>query len=67
MRSIIFDFIVFDGILSYETTPATQLAVGQTRPGILRTLLTPVPTRVHELEERFELLWDAADPDRRIE
>jgi hypothetical protein len=67
MRSIIFDFIVFDGILSYETTPATQLAVGQTRPGILRTLLTPVPTRVHELEERFELLWDAADPDRKIE
>lgn len=67
MRSIIFDFIVFDGTVSYETTPATQLAVGQTRPGILRTLLTPVPTRVHELEERFELLWDAADPDRKIE
>jgi hypothetical protein len=67
MRSIIFDFIVFDGTVSYETTPATQLAVGQTRPGLLRTLIAPVPARVHELEERFELLWDAADPDRTIE
>ena len=67
MRSIIFDFIVFDGSVSYETTPATQLAVGQTRPGLLRTLLAPAPARVHELEERFEQLWDAADPDRKIE
>jgi hypothetical protein len=67
MRSIIFDFIVFDGNVSYETTPATQLAVGQTRAGLLRTLIAPVPARVHELEERFELLWDAADPDRKIE
>jgi hypothetical protein len=67
MRSIIFDFIVFDGTVSYETTPATQLAAGQTRPGLLRTLIAPVPARVHELEERFELLWDAADPDRTIE
>ena len=67
MRSIIFDFIVFDGTVSYETTPATQLAVGQTRPGLLRTLLAPVPARVHELEERFERLWDAADPDRKVE
>jgi hypothetical protein len=67
MRSIIFDFIVFDGTVSYETTPATQLAVGQRRPGMLRTLLAPVPARVHELEERFERVWDAADPDRKIE
>jgi hypothetical protein len=67
MRSIIFDFIVFDRTISYETTPATQLAVGQTRPGLLRTLLAPVPSRVHELEERFDRLWDAADPDRKIE
>jgi hypothetical protein len=67
MRSIIFDFIVFDGTVSYETTPATQLAVDKTRPGLLRTLLAPVPTRVRELEELFERLWDAADPDRKVE
>jgi len=67
MQSIIFDFIVFDGSVSYETNPATAFAVGQTRPGILRTLLAPVPGRVRELEERFERLWDAADPDRKID
>ena len=67
MQSMIFDFIVFDGTVTYETTPATAFAVGQTRPGILRTLLAPVPARVRELEERFERLWDAADPDRKID
>jgi hypothetical protein len=67
MQSMIFDFIVFDGTVTYETTPATAFAVGQTRPGILRTLLAPVPARVRELEERFEQLWDAADPERKID
>jgi hypothetical protein len=67
MQSIIFDFIVFDGSVSYETTPATAFAVGETRPGKLRTLLAPVPARVRELEELFEQLWDAADPDRKID
>lgn len=67
MQSIIFDFIVFDGTVSYETTPASAYAVGQTRPGILRTLLAPVPARIRELEEQFEQLWDAADPERKID
>jgi hypothetical protein len=67
MQSMIFDFIVFDGAVTYETTPATAFPVGQTRPGILRTLLAPVPARVRELEERFEQLWDAADPERQID
>jgi hypothetical protein len=67
LRSMIFDFIVFDGTVSYETTPATAFAVGETRPGILRTLLAPTPERVHELEERFEQLWNAADPNRKID
>jgi hypothetical protein len=67
MQSMIFDFIVFDGTVTYETTPATAFAVGQTRPGILRTLLAPVPARVRELEERFEQLWAAADPERQID
>lgn len=67
MQSMIFDFIVFDGTVTYETTPATAFAVGQTRPGILRTLLAPVSARVRELEERFEQLWEAADPERQID
>ena len=34
---------------------------------VLRTLLAPVPARVRELEERFEQLWEAADPERKID
>jgi hypothetical protein len=67
MRSMIFDFIVFDGAVSYETTPTTSFTSGQTRPGMLRTRLAPQPKRVQELEERFEKLWEQADPDRQID
>ena len=67
MQSMIFDFIVFDGTVSYETTPATAFAVGQTKPGILRTLLAPMPARIHDLEDQFEQLWEAANPERRID
>ena len=66
MQSMIFDFIVFDGAVSYETTPATTFSVSQTKPGILRTRLAPMPARVHHLEDQFEQLWKAADPDRPI-
>ncbi len=61
---MIFDFIVFDGAVSYETTPATTFAAGQTRPAVVRTLLSPMAARVHDLEDQFEQLWDAANPDR---
>jgi hypothetical protein len=66
LRSMIFDFIVFDGVLSYETTPATTFNAGQTRPAIVRTLLAPMPDRVQDLENQFEQLWKAADPERQI-
>ena len=67
MRSMIFDFIVFDGAVSYETTPTTSFTSGQTRPAMLRTRLAPQPKRVKELMERFEKLWEQADPERQIE
>jgi len=67
MQSMIFDFIVFDGTISYETTPATTFSVSQTKPGILRTRLAPMPTRVRDLENQFEELWNAADPERQID
>jgi hypothetical protein len=67
LESLIFDFIVFDGIVGYETTPASQFISGETRPGKLRTLLAPERSRVRELQERFELLWEHADPDRKID
>jgi hypothetical protein len=67
MRSMIFDFIVFDGAVSYETTPATTFTAGQTRPAIVRTLLAPMSARIRDLEDQFERLWDAANPERQIE
>ena len=63
---MIFDFILFDGAVSYETTPATTFAAGQTRPSIVRTLLAPMSSRVRDLEGRFEQLWEAANPERQI-
>lgn len=63
MRSMIFDFILFDGAISYETTPATSFGA-QTRPAFVRTVLAPSANRVEELQKKFELLWEAADPDR---
>jgi hypothetical protein len=67
MRAMIFDFIVFDGAVSYETTPTTSFTSGQPRPGMLRTRLAPQPGRVRELEERFEQLWEQANPERQID
>jgi hypothetical protein len=62
IRSMIFDFIVFDGAVGYETTSATSFT-----PGMLRTRVAPQPARVRELEERFEQLWKQADPERQID
>lgn len=66
LRSMIFDFIVFDGAVGYETTPATAFAAGGTRPAIVRTRLAPMPVRVRDLESQFEQLWAAANPERQI-
>jgi hypothetical protein len=65
IRSMIFDFIIFDGAVSYETTPAATFSAG-THPAIVRTLLAPMPDRVDELQNRFEQLWKAADPERPL-
>lgn len=67
MRSMIFDFIVFDGAVSYETTPTTSFSSGQNQPGKLRTRLAPQPDRVRDLEGWFEKLWERADPERQID
>jgi hypothetical protein len=66
LRAMIFDFIVFDGALSYEMTPATTFNAGGTRPAIVRTVLGPMPSRVRDLTGQFEQLWEAADPERQI-
>jgi hypothetical protein len=66
LQSMIFDFIIFDGAISYELTPATMFTARQTRPAFVRTVLAPTPDRVHDLKQRFEQLWTAADPERQI-
>jgi hypothetical protein len=66
LRSMIFDFIVFDGTVGYETTPATTFNARGTRPAIVRTRLAPMPARVRDLEKQFDQLWAAANPERQI-
>lgn len=67
LQDMIFDFIIFDGAVSFETTAGAQFPKGQPRPGILRTRLASEPTRVRDLEQRFKKLWDFADPERLID
>jgi hypothetical protein len=66
LQAMIFDFIIFDGAISYETTPATTFTSGAARPAIVRTRLAPMPARVRDLQRQFEQLWAAADPERQI-
>ncbi len=66
LQAMIFDFIIFDGGVGYETTPATTFTSGATRPAIVRTRLAPMPARVRDLENQFEKLWAAANPEREI-
>jgi|HubBroStandDraft_3_1064219.scaffolds.fasta_scaffold117894_2 hypothetical protein len=68
LRPMIADFIVFDRSLGYEiTTPTAFHAVGAggTRPAVMRTMLTTVPSRIQVLQKQFEELWQAADPERK--
>lgn len=67
LQSTIFDFIIFDGLVSYETAPVAQFTADQPRPGTLRTRLAPDPNWVRDLEQRFEHLWRVADPERPID
>jgi hypothetical protein len=70
LRAMIFDFIIFDGAVGYEMTPATRFApkdLDDTRPAIMRTRLAPMPRRVQDLKDQFEELWAAANPEREIQ
>jgi hypothetical protein len=56
-KSIIRDFIIFDGAVSYETTPDSLYNSEQEQPGRLRTQLVPGEDRVRVLQDWFDLLW----------
>ena len=59
LRNLLFDFIVFDGVISYEVTPASRVE-NTMKPTIVKTNLALRPERVKERMQRFEELWDAA-------
>jgi hypothetical protein len=58
MRVQVLDFIVFDGVMSYETTPS---AVTETdRPAVAVTRLVLRSSRVDERSQVFQSLWAVA-------
>ncbi|MBB5871715.1 hypothetical protein F4553_005094 [Allocatelliglobosispora scoriae] len=60
-RATLFDFIVFDGVLSYQATTASRVAE-QGRPIIVTSTLVSNPTRVTERIDRFHDLWANGKP-----
>jgi hypothetical protein len=58
-RGSLFDFVIFDGVLSYQTTPASRVG-DRTRPVIINTQLVTRPLAVQDRIQRFQDLWKAA-------
>lgn len=54
------DFIVFDDLLVYETTPASRTNLNAA-PLILTTRLTVQQNKVADRVQRFDALWEVAD------
>jgi hypothetical protein len=60
LQGLIHDFVVFDDVVSYETTPATKM-VATVKPSIVTTRLILDKSRVSRRVARFDELWDAAN------
>lgn len=60
-RDLLYDFIVFDGAISYETTPAPFVGNGRV-PTIVNTRLVLDTARVAGRIRLFEDLWKSAQP-----
>jgi hypothetical protein len=60
-KSSLFDFILFDSVISYEVTPASRVDEAM-RPTILNTRLVLRPDRVEDRIDRFRDLWASARP-----
>jgi hypothetical protein len=58
-RGSLFDFVIFDGVLSYQATPASRVG-DRTRPVIINTQLVTRPLAVQDRIQRFQDLWKAA-------
>lgn len=59
-RTTLFDFILFDNVVSYEVTPASRIG-NDARPLVVSTRLILRPERVRERVQRFKDLWDSAN------
>jgi len=59
LRVQVLDFILFDRVLSYETTPASAVTETE-RPAVAETRLVLRDSRVTERIQVFRLLWEAA-------
>ncbi len=59
MKNLLFDFVVFDDVISYEVTPASRVEDAM-KPTIIKTHLALQPERVEERKQRFEDLWNSA-------
>jgi hypothetical protein len=60
-RATLFDFILFDGAVSYESMLAARIDT-DTRPTIVSTRLNVQPQVVEDRRARFNDLWDIAAP-----
>ncbi|GIE84847.1 DUF6879 family protein [Actinoplanes regularis] len=60
-RTSLFDFVLFDGVISYEVTTGSWIDES-TRPIVVNTRLVLRSSRVEERRDRFNELWDAARP-----
>lgn len=60
LSATMFDFILFDNVLSYETTPAYP--IDDSPPGIVHTRLRLQTEVVEDRIERYRDLWESAKP-----
>jgi hypothetical protein len=61
LKTKLLDFILFDNIISYETTPAYRVEKAW-QPEIVKTELQLKPRTVEERVERYRDLWERATP-----
>jgi hypothetical protein len=61
IKNHLYDFTLFDDVLSYEVTPAAHLE-NERNPSILTTRLVLRQARLDERKERYRQLWTIATP-----
>ncbi|MBV9139608.1 MAG: hypothetical protein JO115_01575 [Pseudonocardiales bacterium] len=62
LKNLLFDFIIFDEVISYETTPAARVEETM-KPTVIKNNLSLEPQRVKKRIRRFEELWAAAQQE----